>query len=98
MPAQWCVIVLIEAFDDGFFDGPAHPLDRPVGRGMFDFRMAAFDDMLLADPTVDAPQDTPVQAAVGELSVDIGERRAQGAKHHLDHTALGTAVNWPTKE
>lgn len=41
--AQLRVIVVMEAFDGRFFDGPVRPLDLPVGPRMFDLGQAVFD-------------------------------------------------------
>ena len=57
---QLRVIVIVEALDGGFLDGPVHPLDRPIGPRMFDFGQAVFDAMLLADSTKDVPEGVPV--------------------------------------
>lgn len=51
MLLQLCVIVVVEAFDSGFLDGPVHPLDLPVGPGMLNLGQAMFDAVLLADAT-----------------------------------------------
>lgn len=35
---QLCVIVVVEALDSGFLDGPVHPLDLSVGPGVLHLR------------------------------------------------------------
>ena len=85
--AQLCVIVVMDAFDSGFLDGPVHALDLSVGPGMLDLRQAMFDAMRLADPSEDVLEGIPVGAAVGELDAVVGEHRMQGVRHCLDHVA-----------
>ena len=64
MLAQLCVIVVMEAFDDGFLDGPVHALDLRVGPGMLDLGQAMFDAMRLADPSEDVLEGVPDLAPV----------------------------------
>ncbi len=57
---QLRMIVIVEALDGGFLDGPVHPLNMPIGPRMLDFGQAVFDTMLLAGPTKDVLESVPV--------------------------------------
>lgn len=72
---QLHMIVIAEALDRGFLDGPVHPLDLPIGPRMFDLGQAVFDAILLADPTEDMLERVPVTATIGELDAVVGKYR-----------------------
>lgn len=45
------VIVIVDALDDGFLDGPIHQPDRPIGLWMLELGEAMFDAAFLANST-----------------------------------------------
>lgn len=57
---QLRVIVIVEALDGGFLDGPVHSLDLPIGPRMLDLGGAMFDTVFLADSTKDVLEGVPV--------------------------------------
>ncbi len=90
---QLCVVVVVEAFDSGFLDGPIHPLDLPVGPGMLDLGQAVSDAVFFADTTEEMHEGIAVGTAVGELDAVIRQNRMQGVGHRLDHIAQELRCN-----
>lgn len=93
MLAKLFVIVVMEAFDGSFFDGPVHSLNLPISPRMFDLGKAMFNAMLNADTAKNVIASVPVASTVRELDAVIGQYRMQGVWHCLAQIAQELGSN-----
>jgi hypothetical protein len=84
---QLCVIVVMEAPDGGFLNGPIHPLDLSVGLGVFHLSQTMLDAVIVADPVEDVLEGISVAGPVGELDAIIGQDGMNGVRHGRDQIA-----------
>jgi hypothetical protein len=88
-PFELLMIVVVEALDGGFLDGPVHPLDLTIGPGMLHLGQAVLDAVLLAahvEHVGDVAGGWPIGIAgwEGELDTVVGEDGVDLIWHGLD--------------
>lgn len=59
---QLCVIVVVEALDGGFLDGPVPQLDLSVSAGVLHLGQAMLDAVIAADPVEDVLEGISITA------------------------------------
>lgn len=70
---QLCVIVVVEALDGSFLDGPVHSLDLSVSPGVLHLGQAMLDAVIVADPVEDVLEGISITSSIGELNAIIGQ-------------------------
>lgn len=84
---QLRMIVIVEALNGSFFDGPIHSLNLSVSPRMLNFGEAMFNVMLIAGATKNVIASVPIAGTVRKLDAVIGQYRMEGVWHCLDQIA-----------
>lgn len=89
--AELLVIVVVVSLHGGFFDGPIHAFDLPVGPGMIGFGEAVIDAVQKTDSvkrvTAEARRGSlAVLGRVGELDAVIGEHYVNSIRDGCDQS------------
>ena len=87
MAAELVVVVVVIAFDCGFFNGAVHPLYLTIRPGVGNFCEPVLNIVFSADPVKDMFKGCGVLFAIGELDSVIGENDVDFIGKHFDQIA-----------
>ena len=90
--AELLVIVVVVSLHGGFFDGPIHAFDLPVGPGMIGFGEAVID----AVQKTDSVKRVTAEARRGSLAVlgQVGELDAVIGEHYVNSIGMAVIRAW----